>query len=130
MSFLKKLGIVAAQIGATVVGVGPIMAPLFGNKAQQIIGGAVGVADLLTTISGIVLQMEVALQGKQGAEKFAAAVALVGPVIRGSQLLSGKKIADAALLQKGIEEITQGVVDVLNSVHEESVKTEIATIKA
>lgn len=125
MSFLKKLGLVAAQIGATAVGLGPIITPLFGNKAEkatQVIGA---ISNDLTSIATIIAQMEIALAGKAGVEKFAAALPLVGVVIRSSQVVSGKKIADAALLQKGIEGVTQGMVDVLNSLHEESVKTEV-----
>lgn len=129
MSFLKKLGQVAATIGATAVGVGPLIAPLVGNKGQQVIGVTTGIGDTITTIGNIIVQMEVALQGKPGAEKFAAAVPLVGLAIRSSSLVAGKKIADAALLQKGIEEVTQGVVDVLNSLHEEAVKTEVKTLQ-
>lgn len=125
MSFLKKLGLIAAQIGATAVGLGPIITPLFGNKADkatQIIGS---ISNDLTAIATVIAQMEIALAGKAGTEKFAAAVALVGPIIRTSQLATGKKIADPALLQKGIEGVTQGMVDVLNSFSEESVKTEV-----
>ena len=127
MSFLKKLGLVLAQVGATAVGLGPIIAPLFGSgagKANQVIST---VTNDFTTIASLIVQVEVALQGKSGPEKFQAALNLVGPIIRTSQLVSGKKIADEALLQKGITEVTQGVVDVLNSLHQESVSKEVKT---
>ena len=123
MSFLAKLAKVLATSAATLVGIGPIITPLFGSgKGAQTV--ATGINDF-SAIASIVLQIEVALTGKNGAEKFNAAVNLVGPIIRTSQLVSGKKIADEALLQKGIQEVTQGVVDVLNSLHEDSVKTEV-----
>jgi len=125
MSFLKKLGLVLAQVGATAVGLGPIVAPLFGSGAGKVVQIAATVANDLTAIGSVIAQIETALQGKEGVEKFRAAVALVGPIVRTSQLVSGKKIADEALLQKGIEGITQGVVDVLNAIHQDSVKLEV-----
>lgn len=125
MSFLKKLGQVAVQIGATAIGVGPLIAPLFGSKGDQATGIINTVSNDLTLIAQIVIQIETALQGKSGAEKREAAIRLIGPLIRTSQMVSGKKIADAALLETGIGQITDGVVAVLNSIHEESVKLEI-----
>lgn len=125
MSFLKKLGLVLAQVGAAAVGIGPLVAPLFGSAGSRVVQVGAQVANDLTAISSVVVQIETALQGKEGAEKFRAAVALVGPIIRTSQLVSGKKVADEVLLQKGIEEVTQGVVDVLNSLKAESVDTEV-----
>src|SRR5690242_14864976 len=124
MSFLKKLGLILAQIGATAVGIGPIITPLFGSGSGKVSQGITTVTNDLTTIASLIVQIEVALQGKTGPEKFQAALNLVGPIIRTSQLVSGKKIADEALLQKGITEVTQGVVDVLNSLHQESVNKE------
>ena len=81
----------------------------------------------LTAISSVIIQIETALQGQAGADKFKAAVALVGPIIKTSQIVSGKKIADPVLLQKGIDEVTQGMVDVLNSIDQASVTKEIQT---
>jgi hypothetical protein len=127
MSFLKKLGQVVATIGATALGVGPLVTPLFGSKGGQAAAGVNAVLNDLTAISSVVIQIETALQGQAGADKFKAAVALVGPIIKTSQLVSGKKVADQAMLQKGIEGVTQGVVDVLNSLHEDSVNTEVHT---
>jgi len=125
MSFLKKLGQVAAQIGAVALGIGPIVSPLFGSKGDKV-GSEIGtIANDLTLIAQVVVQIETALQGQTGADKRKAAIALIGPIIKTSQIVSGKKIADAALLETGIGQITDGVVAVLNSIHEESVKTEI-----
>lgn len=127
MSFLAKLGQVLATVGATALGIGPLVAPLFGSRAGAVAQGiTVGVNDL-TAIGTVIVQIETALQGKTGADKFAAAVALVGPIITTSQLVSGKKIADAAMFQKGVNEVTQGLVDCLNALHADSVKTEVHT---
>lgn len=125
MSFLKKLGQILATITATAIGIGPIVTPLFGGGAGKVGAGITTIVNDLTAIAALVVQVEVALQGKTGPEKFQAALNLVGPVIRTSQLVAGKKIADEALLQKGIQEVTQGVVDVLNSIHQESVSKEV-----
>lgn len=125
MSFLKKLGQVAAQVGALALGIGPLVSPLFGSKGDQIGGQIQTISNDLTLIAQVVVQIETALQGQAGADKRRAAIALIGPIIRTSQIVSGKKIADAALLEQGIGQITDGVVAVLNSIHEESVKTEI-----
>lgn len=125
MSFLKKLGQVAAQVGALALGIGPLVSPLFGSKGDQVGGQIQTISNDLTLIAQVVVQIETALQGQAGADKRRAAIALIGPIIRTSQMVSGKKIADAALLETGIGQITDGVVAVLNSIHEESVKTEI-----
>lgn len=126
MSFLKRLAVIIAQVGATAVGIGPLVLPLFGNKAGKASEVFNTVTNDLTSIGALVLQTEVALAGKPGPEKFAAALNLIGPYLRTSQLVSGKKIADEALFQKGAQEVTQGLVDILNSLHADSVKTEVA----
>jgi hypothetical protein len=127
MSFLKKLGQILATVGATAVGVGPLVTPLFGSKGGQAAAGVGTVVNDLTAISSVIIQIETALQGQAGADKFKAAVALVGPIIKTSQIVSGKKIADPVLLQKGIDEVTQGMVDVLNSIDQASVTKEVQT---
>lgn len=127
MSFLKKLGQILLTVASTAVGIGPIVGPFFGNKAGQVAGTVAVVANDLTAIGTVVVQIETALQGKTGQDKLTAAIALVGPIIRTSQLVSGKKIADDVLLQKGISEVTQGVVDILNSIDQNAVKTEVNT---
>jgi hypothetical protein len=127
MTFLKKLGQILATVTATAIGIGPLVGPLFGgggSKATTVIGT---VTNDLTAVGTVIAQIETALQGKTGADKLAAAIALVGPIITTSQMVSGKKIADAAAFQKGVTEVTQGVVDILNSLDPDSVKTEVHT---
>lgn len=125
MSFLKKLGSVAAQIGALALGVGPLVSPLFGSKGDQVGGQIQTVSNDLTLVGQVIVQMEAALQGQTGADKRKAAIALIGPIIRTSQIVSGKKIADPALLEQGVGMITDGMVAVLNSIHPDAVKQEI-----
>jgi hypothetical protein len=125
MSFLKKLGQVAAQVGALALGIGPLVSPLFGSKGDQVGGHINTLSNDLTLIGQVIVQIETALQGQTGADKRKAAIALIGPIIKTSQIVSGKKIADAALLDTGIGQITDGMVAILNAIHEDSVKTEI-----
>ncbi len=127
MSFLKKLGVIIAQVGAMALGIGPLVSPLFGSKGDKVGGEIATIANDLTLIAQVVVQIETALQGATGAAKREAAVRLIGPIIRTSQIVSGKKIADAALLETGIGQITDGVVAVLNSIHQDSVSSEIKT---
>ena len=126
MSFLKKLGLVLASVASTALGIGPIVAPLLGggNKATGVVGA---VTNDLTSIGSVIAQVETIFAGQDGVgpQKLSAAVALVGPIIRTSQLVSGKKIADEAKLKSGIAGVTQGIVDVLNSLHADSVSLEV-----
>lgn len=127
MSFLKKLGMVVAQVGALALGIGPLVSPMFGSKGDKVGADIATVANDFTLIAQVVVQIETALQGQTGADKRKAAIALITPIIKTSQIVSGKRIADAALLEAGIGQITDGVVAVLNSIHEESVKQEVKT---
>lgn len=116
-----------ATIGATALGIGPLVPPLFGSKGDKVGGEIATISNDLTLVAQVIVQIETALQGQAGADKRRAAIALIGPIIRTSQIVSGKKIADAALLEAGIGKITDGVVDVLNSIHQDSVSTEVKT---
>jgi len=126
MSFLKKLGLVLASVASTAIGIGPLVTPLLGggNKAAGVIGS---VTNDLTAIGSVIAQVETIFAGQDGMsdQKLKAAVALVGPIIRTSQLVSGKKIADEVKLKDGIGRVTQGIVDVLNSLHADSVSNEV-----
>lgn len=125
MTFLKKIGQILLAVSTASLGIGPLVSPLFGNKGSQVTTGITTVTNDLTAIGTVIVQIETALQGKSGADKLQAAIALVGPIIRTSQIVSEKKIANADLLQKGIVEVTQGMVDILNSIDEDSVKAEV-----
>ena len=118
MTFLKKLGQLLATLSAVAAGVYPLVQPLLGSgKAKEITGTAV---NDLTQIASLVVQIETALQGKPGAEKLAALIPLVANVVKTSEVVSGKKIANEDLFTKGVQELAQGAVDVLNSLHEDA----------
>lgn len=115
MTFLKKLGQILASIAGVAAGVGPIIGPFLGSgKAASAVN--TGINDL-TAIGSVVLEIETALQGQAGTAKLAAAIPLVGNIIKTSELVVGKKVADEAKFTIAIQEITQGMVDLLNSIH-------------
>ena len=127
MSFLKKLGMVLAGVASTALGIGPLVTPLLGGGGGKATGVVGTITNDLTLIGSVIAQVETIFAGQDGTgpQKFKAAVALVGPIVRTSQLVSGKKIADEAKFKDGINGVTQGIVDVLNSLHPDSVSTEV-----
>ena len=126
MSFLKKLGMVLAGVASTALGIGPLVTPLLGSGSKAT-GVVSAITNDLTSIGSVIAQVETIFAGQDGTgpQKFKAAVALVSPIIMTSQLVSGKKIADAQKLKDGIAGVTQGMVDILNSLHPDSVSTEV-----
>ena len=124
MTFLKKLGQVLLKVVGIAAGVGPIITPFLGSgKAAQITGTAV---NDLTSIGSLVVQIETAfaaVPGSTGAQKLQAAIPLVANVIKTSELVAGKKIANEALFTQACTEYTQATVDLLNSIHPDEAKT-------
>lgn len=123
MTFLKKLGILLVNAAGIAAGVGPIILPFLGSgKAAQV--GTTAVNDL-TAIGSIVVQIETAFAGlgnASGADKLKAALPLVGNIIKTSELVAGKKIANEALFTQAIQEYTQATVDLLNAIHPDEVQ--------
>ena len=117
LTFLKKLGTILVQVAGAASGIGPILGPFFGSK-----GGAVetGVNDL-TKVASVIVSVETIFgtlpPGTTGAQKLAAALPLVAQIIKTSELVSGKKIANDELFTKAIQEYTQATVDLLNAIH-------------
>lgn len=122
-SFLKKLGAALANFAKSdipaLAAVGAIVTPFLGSgKVAQAV--STGVNDLVA-IGQQAVTVEVAMQGQPGPAKLAALIALVGPILKTSELVAGKKIADEALFTKATQGIAQGAVDLLQSLHEDSV---------
>lgn len=122
-SFLKVLGqifSVFVKVEPEVAAVGAVVTPLLGSGqgAQE----ARNALNDFTAMGTVVIQMETALQGKAGTDKLAAAIPLVGNIVRTSELVAGKKIGDEALFTKAIQEYTQATVDLLNSIHPDEAK--------
>ena len=122
MTFLKKLGQVLLNVAGIAIGLGPIVGPFLGSQFGKI---ADTVINDLTSIGGIVTQVEVIGQatGLTGTQKLQAALPLVSNIIKTSELVAGKKIADPAMFTKACQEFAQAAVDLLNSIHPDEVKT-------
>jgi hypothetical protein len=56
-----------------------------------------------------------------GPDKLKAASPLVAQIIHQSEMLAGKKIDDKVLFAAGVEKITSGMADILNSVKDSEV---------
>jgi hypothetical protein len=120
VSFLKKLGTLLAKAAAVAAGVYPLVQPLLGSgKVNQVTGTVVNDFSL---IMQQVVTIETALQGKPGTEKLQALIPLVKNIVMTSEAVANRKIADDALFTKGVQEIAQGAVDVLNSIHPDEAK--------
>ena len=124
MTFLKKLGQILLKVLSIATGVGPIIQPFLGSgKAGTVATTAV---NDLTAIGQVVLQIETAfaaVPNSTGAQKLQAAIPLVSNIIKTSELVIGKKIANEALFTQACQEFTQATVDLLNSIHPDEAKT-------
>lgn len=120
MTFLKKLGVFLAKFVAIAAGVGPIITPFLGSgKAGQDVTTAV---NDLTAMESAVVMIETALQGATGPAKLAALIPLIGNIIKTSEMVVGKKIANEALFTTAIQEYAQATVDLLNSIDQNEAK--------
>ncbi|MBZ5522258.1 MAG: hypothetical protein LAP21_08450 [Acidobacteriia bacterium] len=118
MTFLKKLGVILVNLTGVAAGVGPLLKPFLGSGAAADYVSK-GVNDL-TAIGGTIVQIETAfaaVPGSNGAIKMQACIPLVGNIIKTSELVAGKKIANEALFQKAVEGYAQATTDLLNSIH-------------
>lgn len=109
------------NLAGIAAGVGPIITPFLGS-GKAVVGTAV---NDLTAIGSIIAQMEAAfavIPGSTGAQKLAASIPLVGNIIKTSELVAGKKIANEALFTQAIQEYAQATVDLLNSIHPDEAK--------
>lgn len=120
-TFLKKLGTILANVAGVAIGIGPIIQPFLGSgKVSQVV--QTGTNDL-NAVAQVVLMIETAMQGQPGTAKLAAVIPLVGNIIKTSELVSGKKIANEALFTQAIQEYAQATVDLLNSIDQSEAKT-------
>ena len=121
MNFLKKLGTIIANVAGIAVGIGPLIQPFLGS-AKVGVAASTGTNDLLA-IAQLVLQAEAMMQSTPGPQRMSAVLPLITNVIKTSELVAGKKIADEAAFNKGCQEIAQGVFDVLSGIHGDEAKT-------
>jgi hypothetical protein len=126
MKFLSKLAQVILQGVAVVSGIAPVLSQVPGAS-----GPVQTISQDLAQIAQIIAQVEVIGQklGQAGPSKLVAAAPLVEQVLLQSALLAGRKIDKdrADLFSQGSKKIADGMADVLNSLHEDEVKTESKT---
>ena len=123
-SFLKNLGSSLVKVVAIASGVGPIIQPFLGSGKPATV--AASVVNDLTSIGQVVLQIETAfaaVTGSTGVQKLQAAIPLVSNIIKTSELVVGKKIANQVLFTQACQEYTQATVDLLNSIDQSEAKT-------
>src|SRR5262245_57116131 len=103
MTFLKKLGQIALQVGQVALGLSPVT-KWAGPGDAAIIDRIVGTID---EIGAIIMQVEAIGAALQltGPDKLKAAAPLVAQVIVRSSLVAGKKIADPNLFHAGVEKV-------------------------
>jgi len=125
VSFLSKLGSIIVKGAAAIAGFAPILSMVDPKDAHTI----QTVSADLSAMANIVVQVEAAGQSLAaapggvpltGAQKLQMAAALVKPILIQSNIIAGRQIADPALLDKAAMELAQGVVDALQSVHQDA----------
>jgi hypothetical protein len=124
MTFLKKLGEVLLKVLAIATSVGPVIQPFIGSGKAGTTTATV--VNDLTSIGSVVVQIETAfaaIPNSTGAQKLQAAIPLVSNIIKTSELVVGKKIANETLFTQACTEFTQATVDLLNSIHPDEAKT-------
>jgi hypothetical protein len=123
MNFLKKFGGVLARIA----GVGSQVAPLAsavagavasasGNQTVKSVAGEIGaIGGVITSIEGAFQAAQSDPSAKTGPDKLKAAVPLVGNIIRSSELLAGKAVANESAFEQAVSGITSSFADLLNA---------------
>lgn len=118
LTFLKKLG----TILATVSGIAPMFTPmamLGGPKLQNAVSEGVSELGLIGDVIVQVETMGAAIGSKVGgADKLKAAVPSVAQIVMKSALIAGRKLDNPSLFNQGCQKMADGMVDVLNSIHE------------
>lgn len=110
-SFLKKVGLGIIKYLPMALGVGQIVASA-DPKIQTVV-------DKLDQVQALSLTLEKAFAAagiaSSGPQKLAALQAFTLDILKQSELVAAHGVADDALFAKGANEISQGVVDVLQS---------------
>jgi len=121
MTFLAKLGSFLAKGIALLTGLGPLISPLLGAKAGGVVQTAV---NDFTAVGQVVVSAEAMLGAGSGPAKLAAAAPLVANIVKGSELISGHKIANEALFIQGCTDLTHAVAEILNSLSADNLQSQ------
>lgn len=113
ISFLKKAGMVLANVAAAEAGIEPIFKAALPASAQS----AVDKADLIfKSIVATEGQFAAAFPGQQtGAQKLQAAAALVGPILSTVDTIRGKQIADEEAYKAAILGVVSNIANLMNA---------------
>ena len=127
MSFLKKLGQVLGVVTQVVLGFGPLVTALTPTKKDD--AALPVVTDTLQQVAGLVVTAEAIGQqlGIPGPDKLRGITPLVAQAILQAKFMTGQKIHDPVLFQKGCAEVGAGVADILNSLKDDEIKVEDRT---
>lgn len=118
MKFLSKLGSIIAKVTAVATGLSPLF-PQYDKETEKVV-------DTLNGVAAIVMNVEVfgTVLGTPGADKLKAASPLVAQIIMQSDMMTGKKINDKVLFVAGVEKLTSGIADILNSIKDDEIGEE------
>jgi hypothetical protein len=121
MTFLKKLGgILVAGLGLF-TGIWPLLKNAIPGASTNTTVATV--ENDFTKVANVIVGVEATIaaisdpNAKTGAQKLQAAAGQVAGIIRASELISGKKIANEALFIEGSTDVTNGFAKILNSIH-------------
>lgn len=118
MKFLTKLGQIIAKVTSVATGIAPLF-PQYDKVTGKVV-------DTLNAVAAIVMNVEIFGQvlNTPGPDKLKAATPAVAQIILQSDMMAGKKINDQVLFKQGVEKVTAGIADILNSIKDDEVKEE------
>lgn len=131
LSWLKKAGLAIAQGALKDIPFGGLISSVIDQVKDH--GGTLGrlVTDApqaFRQIAESIVRIEAIRSNGQplsGPDKLKNVLNEAVPLIRASELVAGKEIADEALFVSGCSSIVDGVVDVLNSLKADSIKAQV-----
>ena len=130
ISFLKRAGMILANVAAVEAG----LEPIFKASAPGSAGAMIDKLDLIfKSIVATEGQFAAAFPNGgagTGAQKLLAATSLVAPILATVDTIRGKPIADEAAYTKALNTITGGVADLLNSLQAHTDATTPAAVLA
>lgn len=127
MGFLKKLGQIIASVSGLFTGFAPLL--------QKELPGSAGVIQIvnkdIAAVADAVANAEALgqMQGMSGADKAKYLAPLVAQIVLSGSIVAGKKIQDQAKFLQGCGNLGGAIADIMNSLHEDSVKEVITEVK-
>jgi len=122
LTWLKKVGEIAARGAAFATGLSPLVEPFFEHKGKsddifaQVNDSLMEAQNVITTVEAIG-----AITGIDGKQKLSAASPLIATILK-NKLVAGRKIKDQPLFDAGVSGLTDSLVKILNSLDEGDAK--------